>query len=144
MPSVNSFFKENICWKHIVWIQICHYIPTNDKRFVLTSQYHSTYSCKHRQNHVIYWLVYDWTGFASKFILITILYTIKTHEIHRNSSKLDMHQIQYVFWNFGDGFGIDIGFVMLLPVSWTFQLSYVNIVDHHLASSQNPKSTPIL
>jgi hypothetical protein len=50
-----------------------------------------TYSYKHPQNHVIYWLVYDWTSFTSKFILITSLYMIKTHEISRNACKLGMH-----------------------------------------------------
>jgi hypothetical protein len=81
---------------------------------------------KHLQNHVMYWLIYDWTGFTSKFILITFFYMIKTHEISWNSCKLGMHQIQYVFRNFDHEFGFD----MALPVSWTFQLSYVNIVDH--------------
>jgi hypothetical protein len=32
---------------------------------------------------------------------------IKTHEISWNSCKLGIHQIQYVFWNFGHEFGFD-------------------------------------
>ncbi len=63
-----------------------NYILT-PKRSIWTSHRHPTYLHEYSHNHVIYWLVYDWTSFAGIFILKISLNkkkTLKIGKMHKN------------------------------------------------------------